>query len=813
MSYNLWLPELLTDEELNLKRKYELLRKKKKEHTMHAEAVRKLAEPLPESPVKLPPAHAKQHAKKLVLAGKISLSPKAKEEKTSFKRPESKLSSATLVTSPKKDDDVNSAAEVGRAGIWSCTSMFNEAEGGIRAAQTNSTSIMNSFDFEESASLARVPKRGPSIYVYANGATLTEETLRSIFARFGKIVKIKITSPSVAFVVYAMDDCAERAINEQLLSPYYQPPYPQCPPNLNNMTPWLSPGMGFPQSGNNPCAQPQFTKTPLLPDPYPKPATSTTCYPIPVPVQPTIPHFVYQEIYQTVMAKNRICFEKNKLLQEENEDLKKQLSNLQEMPKKKRVRFDLECKEENSEASMYKEALSTKRIKCETLIREKNEMSGKIYELEKDISNLKSKVQVGKNANKELSFKVYTLQKTIHRFKDTMKGYTSAHKNELESQQQVFNNKLEDCNKAFENEIQNYEDLATKMHHQMKENMDMQEQMNQIKKEIASLTSELKMEKEKQKCSTQCVSEQENQELWREGKRTTKIPVPPVARETRAASKSGLKLQPDNTVASLERMNTCQANDAHPIPVVDIEREDQAPTSSASSEKTSNGTTRDSYNGNTASSPRKPYDDMTKKELVARLSLSEANTQRLTKNQQTMNRKESLLHKENETLTKQLYDSLQKADAERTRAEDIYEKYSKTTLFNNVAEESARQSLFREKHFEESVQKIKTESDKKVEELLTELRDSSKEIAFLERKLEQAKRPLEKANNDFRSIIRTLSTALEMFVELDGADQKLGLLGESVTKTFNEAMKDQRNESTEFEVAKKIAKVDEEMNE
>ncbi|CAL8132005.1 unnamed protein product [Orchesella dallaii] len=214
MSYNLWLPELLTDEELNLKRKYELLRKKvKKEHTMHAEAVRKLAEPLPESPVKLPPAHAKEHAKKLVLAGKISLSPKAKEEKTSFKRPERKLSSATLVTSPKKDDDV-SAAEVGRAGIWSFTSMFNEAEGGIRAAQTNSTSIMNSFDFEEPNSLARVPKRGPSIYVYANGATLTEETLRSIFARFGKIVKIKITSPSVAFVVYAVDDCAERAINE-----------------------------------------------------------------------------------------------------------------------------------------------------------------------------------------------------------------------------------------------------------------------------------------------------------------------------------------------------------------------------------------------------------------------------------------------------------------------------------------------------------------------------------------------------------------------------------------------------------------------
>ncbi|CAL8132007.1 unnamed protein product [Orchesella dallaii] len=615
---------------------------------------------------------------------------------------------------------------------------------------------------------------------------------------------------------------------QQLLSPYYQPPYPQCPPNFNNMTPWLSPGMGFPQSGNNPCAQPQFTKTPLLPDPYPKPATSTTCYPIPVPVQPTIPHFVYQEIYQTVMAKNRVCFEKNKLLQEENEDLKKQLSNLQEMPKKKRVRFDLECKEENSEAKMYKEALSTKRIKCETLIREKNEMSGKIYELEKDISNLKSKLQVGKNANKELSFKVYTLQKTIHQFKNTMKGYTSAHKNELESQQQVFNNKLEDCNEAFQNEIQNYEDLATKMHHQMQENMDMQDEMNKIKQENASLMSELKMEKEKRQCSTQCASEQENQELWRlvdpelrKGrKRTTKMPVPPVSQETPEESNSGFKLQPDNPVATLESMEACQTttpSDAHPPPIViDVEMEDEAPTSSANVEETANGTRGDSHNGNKSSSSEKrsgKYSDMTKKELIADLKLSDQIIEAMTKDQQRMNRMESLLHKENERLTKKLSDSLQKADAERTRAEDMYKKYSETTLFNKVAEESSTQRFFKEKHYEETIEKIKTESDKRVRDLQNELRDSSIEIGILTRELEQAKRPLEK-EKDFCSIIRTISTALEMFVELDDVKEQLGLLGETVTQRYEDATKDSRNESKEFDVAKKIAKLgDEELSE
>ncbi|CAL8068813.1 unnamed protein product [Orchesella dallaii] len=299
------------------------------------------------------------------------------------------------------------------------------------------------------------------------------------------------------------------------------------------------------------------------------------------------------------------------------------------------------------------------------------------------------------------------------------------------------------------------------------------------------------------------------------------MPVPPGPRETRAASKSGLKLQEDSPVASSEKMKVCkiEPDEAYLPPiVVDFEMEDKAPTSSTVFDKTADGTTGDSSNGNKSSSSRKPsggkYCDMTKKQLIAHLVLSDEINQAMTKDQQRMTRMESLLHKENERLTKKLADSLQKADAERTRAEDVYEKYSKTTLFNKVGEEGSAQRFFKEKHYEETLQKIKTESDKRVRDLQNELRDSSKECEILTRKLEQAKRPLEKENKDFRSIIRTLSTALEMFVELDGADEKLGLLGESVSQSYKDALKDYRNEPMELDVAKKIAKVDnEEMNE
>ncbi|CAL8068809.1 unnamed protein product [Orchesella dallaii] len=298
------------------------------------------------------------------------------------------------------------------------------------------------------------------------------------------------------------------------------------------------------------------------------------------------------------------------------------------------------------------------------------------------------------------------------------------------------------------------------------------------------------------------------------------MPVPPVPQETRAASKSGLKLQPEKPVASSESMKPCKVepDEAHLPPiVVDFETQDEAPTSSKVPKKTANGATDDSSNGNKSSNSQKPsgkYCDMTKKQLIDHLVLSDEITQAMTKDQQRMNRMESLLHKENEKLTKKLSDSLQKADAERTRAEDVYEKYSKTTLFNKVGEEGSAQRFFKEKHYEETLQKIKTESDKRVRDLQNELRDSSKECEILTRKLEQAKRPLEKENKDFRSIIRTLSTALEMFVELDGADEKLGLLGESVSQSYKDALEDYRNEPMELDVAKKIAKVDdEEMNE
>ncbi|CAL8068807.1 unnamed protein product [Orchesella dallaii] len=270
------------------------------------------------------------------------------------------------------------------------------------------------------------------------------------------------------------------------------------------------------------------------------------------------------------------------------------------------------------------------------------------------------------------------------------------------------------------------------------------------------------------------------------------MPVPPVLQETPEESNSGFKLEPKSPVASLQSMKACKANpnDAHLPPiVVDFERENKASTSNAVFNKKADGSTGDSSNGNKSSSSRKPSgknNDTIKEELIARLVSSDEIIQTMRKDQENMNRRVSFLRKENEKLIKNLTDSLQQADAERTRADDVYEKFSKTiTLFNKVGKESTTQRFFKEKHYEESLQKIKTEIHKKVKE-----------------------------RQELRSIVRTFSTALGMFVELDGADEKLGLLGESVTQTYKDAMKDNTNEPKELDVAKKIAKVDdEEMNE
>lgn len=56
------------------------------------------------------------------------------------------------------------------------------------------------------------PKRGPTIYVGAQD--LTEDTLKSVFQEFGKIVKVNIHSANVGFVTFETAEIAERAIAE-----------------------------------------------------------------------------------------------------------------------------------------------------------------------------------------------------------------------------------------------------------------------------------------------------------------------------------------------------------------------------------------------------------------------------------------------------------------------------------------------------------------------------------------------------------------------------------------------------------------------
>ncbi|CAL8068805.1 unnamed protein product [Orchesella dallaii] len=185
------------------------------------------------------------------------------------------------------------------------------------------------------------------------------------------------------------------------------------------------------------------------------------------------------------------------------------------------------------------------------------------------------------------------------------------------------------------------------------------------------------------------------------------MPVPPVPQETPEESNSGFKLEPRSPVASLESMEACNAdpNNVHLPPIlVDFEMQDEAPTSSKVIKKTANGPTGDSSNGNKSSSPRKPsggkYSDMTKKELFAHPVLSD---------------------EEIEKFTKKWSDFQQKALAAFKRKEDINEKYSKTTLFNKVGEESATQRFFKQKHYDESLQKIK--GDKWFRDRENDLRD------------------------------------------------------------------------------------------
>ncbi|CAL8117050.1 unnamed protein product [Orchesella dallaii] len=203
MSYSLYFPEQPTEEELMLHEKYAILRIKKRQVLEHEEAAKKLAEPPKLS--KVSPVDAKERAKKLVLAGKVSLPPKPMQEKATFKRP-------SLVKKIPLSSKITGAKTVGGGTV-------PVAGGGT----TSTFPIPKVFTFPQEQPLAlpqletsflNVPKRGPTIYITAKDHALSEAMLKTVFGNFGVIDEIKLTHPHVAFVTFRNVENAERAITE-----------------------------------------------------------------------------------------------------------------------------------------------------------------------------------------------------------------------------------------------------------------------------------------------------------------------------------------------------------------------------------------------------------------------------------------------------------------------------------------------------------------------------------------------------------------------------------------------------------------------
>ncbi|CAL8138615.1 unnamed protein product [Orchesella dallaii] len=301
---------------------------------------------------------------------------------------------------------------------------------------------------------------------------------------------------------------------QQSRHPSHHPPYPPVPQNCNDMNPWFCDTMLPPQNGANPFdIRPQFTKTPLLSNPYPNPATSKVSDRSSVPVRPTDRNFVSQEVHQAVLNKNRMYVDQLKHSQEENKDLKRQIAELQTtlLQRDKRIeKVDSLRKNANARNKQCSEEKFMVKTRCDNIIREiRNEWRAKIRKLKDEVTIFKSELKDEEDRSLKLSGRVRTLQKTLLQLKKTLESHKSSHKKDLETQQQEFNRKLEDCSEAVENEIQQYKSLLRKMNKLKKENLDIQEQMNKIKQENSNLMSKLEIEKEKPNCKCECAIEAE----------------------------------------------------------------------------------------------------------------------------------------------------------------------------------------------------------------------------------------------------------------------------------------------------------------
>ncbi|CAL8138597.1 unnamed protein product [Orchesella dallaii] len=198
--------------------------------------------------------------------------------------------------------------------------------------------------------------------------------------------------------------------------------------------------------------------------------------------------------------------------QEENKDLKRQIAELQRnllRRDKKIEKVDSHRKSANARTKQCREEKLIVETTCDNIIRERNELRDKIKKLKDEVTIFKSELKDEEDTSLKLSGRVRTLQKTLLQLKKTLESHKSAHKKELETQQQEFNRKLEDCSEAVENEIKQYKSLLRKMNKLKKENLDIQEQMNKITQENSNLMSKLETEKEKPNCKCECAEEAE----------------------------------------------------------------------------------------------------------------------------------------------------------------------------------------------------------------------------------------------------------------------------------------------------------------
>ncbi|CAL8132009.1 unnamed protein product [Orchesella dallaii] len=329
---------------------------------------------------------------------------------------------------------------------------------------------------------------------------------------------------------------------------YHYPPYSPGPPNCNEMNSWFCDRLLPTQNGVNPFdIQPQFTKTPLFPNPYPNPASTKTSVCSPVPVRPTDRQFVPKAVYEAVLDKNRMYISQIKHWQENNKNLKGphfelktklsrskerikslelQRNSLQENIKngkrkisdleanlKKSKRLELQLNNAKKEANICKKESSIKELKCNKLIYEKIELRDKVKELKAEVSNFKTELQAEEDTNQKLSFKVRTLQKTLLQLQKTLECHKSAHKKELVIQQKEFNRKLKYSSVAIDNENRQYKSVLIKMNKLKKEYLDTKEQMNKIKLENSNLQAKFETQKETAPCKCDCAKEAED--LWK----------------------------------------------------------------------------------------------------------------------------------------------------------------------------------------------------------------------------------------------------------------------------------------------------------